>query len=81
MSELRVSESTARRRIEKVIPEGRDAAVDFDGGSIWLEPHGSNRQGGKTVCYEADFTETEAESEECEMGRMRFLDYYRTDFT
>lgn len=51
--ELGLKDSTARRRIQKAIPEGEEKAIMVEGGKLWLDPDPGNSRGGKTIRYQA----------------------------
>lgn len=51
----------AYRKVKKMIPEGKHNAIDFEDGSLWIEPDPDNPQGVKTIRYERDFAETDAD--------------------
>lgn len=56
--------SSAYQKIKKAIPEGKENAVPFEGGSLWIEPHPTNPRGARTVRYEEAFAEVDEEVDE-----------------
>jgi len=51
---LTLKPMTARRRVDKAIPESRDNAVSHDGGLLWLNRPGKNPNGGLIVRFERE---------------------------
>ena len=47
----------AYKKIKKVIPEGKDNALSFEGGLLWIEPDPGNTRGEKMIRYEQDYIE------------------------
>ena len=51
--------SGAYNKIKKAIPEGKDNALSFEDGLLWIEPDPGNTRGEKLIRYEQDFEETD----------------------
>ena len=53
--------SGAYNKVKSIIPEGKENALPFETGSLWIEPDPDNPQGAKTIRYQQDFPDEQEE--------------------